>query len=166
MKGAWPSRARRAVFAQGLALSMATAAAMSALAPFPAAATTVKHLEHWTLRFPRGSAELQPRHRRDLVLVATAIERSCLQGPMGGILLAIETVEPRRGLDAAARNTAQQRRRNVQSTLERLAPPGTLTVEGTMPNQEWQSRADTAGVPMVRPTGNDVLLELGCNPLP
>lgn len=136
------------------------------LAPFHAGATTVKHVAQWTLAFPKGSAALTPLHRHDLVRVAESLDRHCLPAPAGGALLVIEAVEAQGGLSAQGRRTALDRIHNVRSMLERLAPPATTLIEDLMTRRQWQARAAAASVPMRRPSGDEVLLELACDPRP
>lgn len=165
MARAAPSRTCGAAPACLAALALSVALSV-ALAPVPAAATTVKYLEQWVLGFPKSAAELGPRQRRDLVLLAASIERHCLPAPAGGAMLAIQAVQPRGGLHAAGQAIALSRMRNVRSTLERLAPPETLLIDGTVSDRHWQARVDTAGTPMRRPSSDELLIELACDPLP
>lgn len=162
----WASRFGWAV--RGVAaLAAAGVLAAGGTAPTPAAATTVKHVEKWTLPFAPGSADLTPRHRLELVRAAESMERRCLPPPAGGALWVVGSVEPEGGLDEAGRRVALERIANVRGALARLTPPSTVLVEDLVTARQWQSQqAAVRGAARRPPPAATVTAELACDPRP
>ena len=149
------------------ALAAAGLLAAGGTAPTPAAATTVKHVETWTLPFAPGSADLTPRHRLELVRAAESMGRRCLPPPAGGALWVVGSVEPEGGLDEAGRRVALERIANVRGALARLTPPATVLVEDLVTARQWRSQQAAAGGAAKRPPPpGTVTAELACDPRP